>query len=220
MSAAPARCVGAVIAGGAARRFGGASMGLLPVGGVRMFDRVAAALSLASDELLLVANAADAPGWLPGVRTVSDVRTAAGALGGIHAALVHAGAPVLAVAWDMPGVTSGLLRALRAAGEAGDADAVLPASDGPLGVEPLCAWYAPSCLPAIERRLDAGDRRAGAWLADVRTTVIPLVAVTRFGPVERQFANVNTPDDLRALDRIIGFGAADAGASDAAEASA
>jgi molybdopterin-guanine dinucleotide biosynthesis protein A len=115
---------------------------------------------------------------------------------------VHAGEPVLVVAWDMPGVTGALLRALRDEGERAGADAVVPWSDGPLGFEPTCAWYAPACVPAIERRLDAGDRRAAAWLADVRTVVLDEDRVRGFGDPRRLFANVNTPDDLAALESM------------------
>ena len=69
-------------------------------------------------------------------------------------------------------MTPALLRALRATGDAGDADAVVAWSAGPLGFEPACVWLAPRCAAAIEQRLDHGDRRAGAWLADVRTHVL------------------------------------------------
>ena len=117
---------------------------------------------------------------------------------------------MIAVAWDMPGVTGALLQALRESGDRGDADAVVPWSDGPLGFEPACAWYAPASVAAIERRLDAGDRRASAWLADVRTGVLPEATVRALGDPRRLFANVNTPDDLAALERAIASDAAPA----------
>ena len=113
------RCTGVILAGGDAARFDGQPKGLERVGGARIIDRVALALAGASDALLLVANDPLADGWLPGVRTEPDVRPGAGALGGIHAALVRAGTPVLVVAWDMPFVAGDLLRTLRSLGEAG-----------------------------------------------------------------------------------------------------
>lgn len=190
-------CVGVILAGGGATRFGGRPKGLELVDGVRIIDRVAAALRGAADELLLIANDPGADAWMPGVRTAADVRRGDGALGGLHAALSHAGShAVLVVAWDMPYASEGLLRALRAAGERGY-EAVVPESEtSGRGVEPLCAWYGPSCLPAIERRLDAGDRRVVSFFADVRVAHLPAAEVSQYGDPARIFFNVNRPDDL------------------------
>jgi molybdopterin-guanine dinucleotide biosynthesis protein A len=191
------KCVGVILAGGGARRFGGQPKGLQVVEGARIIDRVAGALREAADELLLVANDADAHRWLPLVRMAPDVRLGEGALGGLHAALSHAdGSAVLVVAWDMPFVPGGLLRALRTLGEAG-ADAALPDSAlSGRGVEPLCAWYGPACLAAITRRLEAGDRRAVSFLDDVRVATLPAADVSHWGDPARIFFNVNSPDDL------------------------
>ncbi|MHB0962434.1 MAG: molybdenum cofactor guanylyltransferase [Gemmatimonadaceae bacterium] len=189
--------MGVILAGGGATRFGGKPKGLELVDGVRIIDRVAAALRGAADELLLIANDPGADAWLAGVRTAADVRRGEGALGGLHAALSHAdGHAVLVVAWDMPYASEGLLRALRAAGERGY-EAVVPESEtSGRGVEPLCAWYAPSCLPAIERCLDAGDRRVVSFFADVRVAHLPAAEVSQYGDPARIFFNVNRPDDL------------------------
>ncbi|MFM8780507.1 MAG: molybdenum cofactor guanylyltransferase, partial [Gemmatimonadota bacterium] len=83
-------CTGVILAGGGATRFGGRPKGLELVAGERIIDRVARALRMVTDDLLLVANAPDAARWLPGVRTVADVRLGEGALGGLHAALTCA----------------------------------------------------------------------------------------------------------------------------------
>lgn len=190
-------CVGVILAGGEATRFGGEPKGLRLVEGRRIIDRVADALRAAADELLLIANRPDAISWLPGVRIAADLRPGCGALGGIHAALAHA-APhsVLVVAWDMPYANSALLRALRTRGESGW-DAVVPESTtSGRGVEPLCAWYAPSCLPAIERRLDAGERMAVSFLEEVRTARLSRDDVLQWGEPAHLFWNVNVPEDL------------------------
>lgn len=190
-------CVGIILAGGGATRFGGLPKGLQIVEGKRIIDRVAAALGEAADELLLVANDPEAAAWLPGVRTAPDVRPGEGALGGLHAALAHArGSSALVVAWDMPFVDPGLLRALRALGEAGADVAVAESETSGRGVEPLCAWYGPSCLAAIERRLDAGDRRVVGFFEDVRVARLPAAEVSQYGESARIFFNVNFPSDL------------------------
>jgi molybdopterin-guanine dinucleotide biosynthesis protein A len=169
------------------------------VGGRRVIDRVADALRGATDELLLIANDSAARTWLTEVRVAADVRTNCGSLGGIHAALVRAGHPVLVVAWDMPFVPSGLLRMLRDGGSR--ADAVLPESGSRRGLEPLCAYYSPACVPAIERRLDANDMRVVSFFEDVRVERIPEQVVRQFGDPALLFMNVNTPDDLALAER-------------------
>ena len=192
-------CTGVILAGGAASRYGGRPKGLERVGGRRVIDRVADALREAADELLLIANDPAANSWLPNVRTAPDVRPQLGSLGGIHAAIVRAGQPALVVAWDMPFVPSALLRALRDRGAR--ADAVLPESGSRRGLEPLCAYYSPACVPAIERRLNANDMRVVSFFDDVRVERIPEHEVRRFGDPAILFMNVNTPDDLALAER-------------------
>lgn len=187
-------CTGVIMAGGAATRFGGRAKGLERVGGMRIIDRVAGALRDTTDELLLVANEPGAAAWLPGVRVERDVLEGQGSLGGLHAALHHAGMAVLVVAWDMPFVSPPLLARLRQHGD--DADAVLPESDSRRGVEPLCAFYGPACLPAIERAITAGDRRMIGFLDDVRAHRLPADEVRAYGDPAWMFMNVNAPDDL------------------------
>jgi molybdopterin-guanine dinucleotide biosynthesis protein A len=190
-------CTGVILAGGGATRFNGEPKGLERVDGRRIIDRVAGALRLVTDDLLLIANAADAATWLPGVRTERDVRTGFGALGGLHAALAHAGQDIVLVAWDMPFVSGALLGEMRRVGESEGFDAVLPESDGSRrGVEPLCAWYSHRCLPAVEATLDAGDLRVIGFHDRVRVQRLPLERVSDFGDPARLFANVNTRDDL------------------------
>jgi molybdopterin-guanine dinucleotide biosynthesis protein A len=188
------RCTGVILAGGNASRYGGAPKGLERVGGRRIIDRVAESLAPATDELLLIANDPAAIGWLPGVRCEADVRPGLGSLGGIHAALVHARGPVVIVAWDMPFVPTGLLTALRTAGAS--ADAAVAESGSRRGVEPLCAYYGPACIAAIERRLAVDDRRVIGFFDGVRVARVGADVVATFGDPSIIFMNVNSPDEL------------------------
>ena len=196
-------CTGVILAGGRARRFDGRPKGLEVVGGRRIIDRVAEALRATTDDLLLIANDPDASAWLPGVRTMGDLRQGEGSLGGLHAALSHAAGAVLVVAWDMPFVSTPLLARLRALGEHGH-DAAVAESESRRGVEPVCAWYGPGALDAITRALDRDDRRMIAFLDDVRVARLPLEEVRRFGDPRTLFLNVNTHDDLIEANRIAG----------------
>jgi molybdopterin-guanine dinucleotide biosynthesis protein A len=184
------RVTGVILAGGQATRFGGQPKGLELVRGIRIIDRVVAALRAVADELLLVANQPEASTWLPGIRTVGDVRPGFGSLGGIYSALVHAkGQPVLVVAWDMPFVAPGVLDELRKAGA--DADVVVFESRSTRGVEPLCAFYGPTCIAPIERQIDRGDLRVVGFFERVRVVRLPPPAEP-----DKTFMNVNTPSDL------------------------
>lgn len=205
---------GAVLAGGAASRYGGEPKGLLELGGQRILDRVVAAVTRAVGEPpLLVANAAAAPTWRPDLRTVPDARPNCGSLGGIYTALVSGPAdPVLCVAWDMPFVSAALLGGLITEAAAGVYDAFLPESDGRRGVEPLCAVYGPACAPAIAHSLDSGDFRAIGFHRAVRVGHMALATVRQFGEPSRLFFNVNSPADLvRAEELWTGGSGADDG---------
>jgi molybdopterin-guanine dinucleotide biosynthesis protein A len=200
---------GAVLAGGAARRYGGTPKGLLTVGGRRILDRVVDTVqSVTGAPPLLIANAPDSASWRPDLQTIADVRPGFGTLGGIYTALTagpaEGGEPVLCVAWDMPFVTTALLRALvdRMPDRGGQYDAVLPESSGKRGLEPLCAVYGPACAAAIARRLESGDLKAISFHADVRVGIVPLAQVRGFGDPDELFFNVNTPDDLARAEAL------------------
>jgi molybdopterin-guanine dinucleotide biosynthesis protein A len=100
----------------------------------------------------------------------------------------------------MPFVTPELVRAHGAG--LGEWDAFLPESDGPRGVEPLCAAYGPACGPAIAASLKTGDLRATGFHQAVRAGRLPLAAVRRLGDPARLFFNVNTADDLARADAL------------------
>src|SRR5881394_1724078 len=177
---------GAVLAGGAGRR---------------ILDRVVEAVAAVTGAPpLLIANDPDAASWRPDLTTIPDARPGLGSLGGIYTAVAAGAEPVLCVAWDMPFVNEGLLRALKNGAAAWDA--FLPESDNRRGVEPLCAVYGPACRAAIERRLDAGDLKAIAFHADVRVGILPLQEVRRFGAPDELFFNVNTPEDLDRAEAV------------------
>lgn len=192
---------GAVLAGGAASRFGGRAKGLERVGGERILDRVVAALLAATGTLpLLVANDPEASSWRSDLRVVPDMVPGAATLGGLYTAVVQAPAPVVCVAWDMPFVEPALLRAL--ARGLTEADACLPASAGPRGVEPLCAAYGPGCAGPMAAALSRRDFRAIAFHGGVRVAILPDPVVRGFGDPDRLFFNVNSADDLRRANSL------------------
>lgn len=185
----------AIIAGGEATRMDRAPKGLLEVGGRRIIDRLVDVMVEAFDDLpILVANAPDAEAWRPDLEVVRDLIEGAGPLGGLYTAVAHEPGPIVVVAWDMPFVTAPLLK--RLAGGLEWFDAFLPESDGPRGVEPLCAGYRSGAAEAMERAIEGGRFELISWHHAVRVGRLPLEEVRAFGDPEHLFFNVNTPEDL------------------------
>jgi molybdopterin-guanine dinucleotide biosynthesis protein A len=196
--------LGAVIAGGLSSRFG-SPKALTTVGGERVVDRVSAALhaALDHDRIVCIANDPEIAAAI-GLPSRADVITGIGALGGVHAALLWARERgcngVLAAGCDMPFLSPALLRALLA--HTVGADAVLPASAGPRGVEPLCAWYGTACSAAIEAAVHAGNTRMIGFHDRVRVFRLPLEEVKQYGDPSRMFMNLNTPADRAEAERL------------------
>lgn len=190
--------LGVVLAGGESSRYG-APKALATVGGVRIVDRVIAALRRVVDDVVISANE---PALFDDLAlpTFPDALPDLGPLGGIYTALHRArdaGHPgILAVACDMPFPSIELLTALRRrAFGAEPQDVVLPASAGPRGVEPLFAAYRITCIPAIDGALADGDRRMIGFHERVAVGTIPLEEVASHCDPARAFLNVNTPQD-------------------------
>jgi molybdopterin-guanine dinucleotide biosynthesis protein A len=166
------------------------------VGGERILDRVAQALTAATETSpLLIANAAEAAKWRPDLRVIRDAIRDCGSLGGIYTALSACEAPVLVMAWDMPFVPVELLTELVERSD--DYDAFLPESSGPNNyVEPLCAVYKPICLDAIREQLVDEDFRASGFLDSVNLGTLSREEVERYGDPDTLLFNINTPTDL------------------------
>ena len=181
--------VGVVLAGGASRRMG-ADKARLAIGGESLAARAAARLAAVVEE---VAVADRGRGLVPGLRSLEDGAGAGPAAGILGAAAAFPGRPLLILACDLPGVPAELLRELaRTAG----ADAAVPRHAG--GIEPLAALYGPAALRALAERSAAGrwslwDLAAAPGLA---VRYLEGEELARFGPVERLFANLNTPEEL------------------------
>ena len=183
-----------MLAGGVSRRLG-RDKALVVAGGESLAARAARKLHTQSGEVI----AADGGrGVVPGVPSVADGSGKGPVAGVLGAASARSGHPLLVLACDLPEVPVPLLAALL--GEKGsgreDADWVVPRWGGRL--EPLCAFYAPSALAALARRVEEG-RFAPHELAEESGLSIRFLEdaeLARFGPPERLFLNLNTPDDL------------------------
>ena len=191
------------MAGGQARRFDGAPKGLAIVDEERIADRVLAALRGATDRQFVVSNHPEADDWFPKLRVVSDDTPGLGPLAGIETALRAAkGSSIIVVAWDMPFVSTPLLRGMRAVGETG-APAVVPVHGSPPVVEALCAFYSAEALAVCSELLVRGERRAAALVDALPAAVrIPERVLAEHGEIGRLFLSVDTPEALAAIGGI------------------
>jgi molybdopterin-guanine dinucleotide biosynthesis protein A len=203
--AAPDTPLGAILAGGASRRFG-SHKALAKVGGPTIVERVRDAMEAAVGGAVLITNE---PGLFAGLglRSRPDVYPGAGPVAGIQAALRWAedeGRPgALVAACDMPFLDPGALRLFldlaRAVVLSSDAVAVRT-DDGKR--PPLCAYFSVCCLPSVERVLAGDDRSVRALLSSVATAWVPMEDIARFRDPATMFFNVNTPDNLRHAEQI------------------
>jgi molybdenum cofactor guanylyltransferase len=134
--------------------------------------------------------------------TVADILPGCGPLGGIHAALTHSRAELnLMLAVDMPFASGDLLEFLLS--KAAESAAVVTVARIGRGLQPLCAVYRPAFAPIAEQALRAGTYKIDAAFAGVSMHVIGEPELAGAGFSEKDFFNVNTPDDRRTAADLI-----------------
>ena len=190
---------GFILAGGASSRMG-RDKSSLRLGGRTFVERVAAALSQVTERVSVVSSRHE--GECSGLPVVRDVFADAGALGGIHSALLQARAPWAAVvSCDLPFVTGELLA--RLVSYAAGVEAVAPVQ-GDGRPQPLCALYARGpCLEISERLLRAGELRPRVLLKQVGTFWVEFEMLADLAGRELFFRNVNTPADYEEARRAL-----------------
>ena len=188
-------CTGVLVAGGRARRLGGAAKGFLRLQGESVAARSLALFRRLFDEVLVVAN--DPEPWRAlGVPVVPDAIPGKGAPGGVHAGLRASRAGwIFAAACDMPFLAEEPIRHLAAL--RGEAPAVVVAWER--GLEGMHAFWSREALPTVERMLRDGDPSLREIAAAVGARIVPEPEWRLVDPEGRSFENANTPEDLRRL---------------------
>lgn len=184
MSRAPV--AGAVLTGGASRRMG-RDKALLPVDGVAMAARVAAALRDAGCSPVTAIGGDRSGLEALGLAVVDDPWPGEGPLGGILAALGAAEEAVVVVACDLPWLDAATVtRVVAAEGIDLERTDVVVASSGRR--EPLCARWQPSARDTLRRAFADGERAVHRAMAMLR------VAEVAVDP--HRVADADTPEDL------------------------
>lgn len=224
MTAGTGRVAAAILAGGRARRMGGAVKPLLvvgphaapasghaggaPTGARRILDRQLDLLQpLFGAVALVVADERARTEFVglglvgrPGVDVICDrPGPGLGPLAGLDAALAWLPSgfdSVVCVGGDMPALDANLLRAVRDTGPG--SGAVVPRWSR--GMEPLCARYARALGVRTAAALASGVRALHRFVEQVATTeevtFIEEPRLRALDPDLRSFINVNTPEDL------------------------
>lgn len=191
--------IGAVLAGGQARRMGGGDKCLLPVLGRPILAHIVERLSPQCGYLLLNANGDPARFAAFGLPVVADEgENRAGPLAGLLAALDHAAAirpqarDVLTVPGDTPFLPRDLRARLEAARRETGAAIACAASGG--RTHPVVALWPVGLRSDLRRALAEGERAVARFARRY-----PL-AIAEWPAEPDPFHNVNTPGDLAAAE--------------------
>ncbi len=188
MSAPPKRStpLGAVLAGGAAARLGGAKA-TVELAGRPLISYPVEALAQAGITAVVVAKAGSPLPQL-GVELVIEPDEPLHPLAGVGAALRHAGTHgALVLPCDAPFVSPMLLRVLASA-----TSTTAVRAGG--RIHPLIAFYSPDSRERLEQAVAAGDS-ATAALESLEPEWIEAN--------ERETFNVNTPEDLALAEDLL-----------------
>ena len=194
-------------AGGESRRMG-RSKATVPFAGRPLICRLVERLAPVADELIITTNEAPNLAFLHDmypdldIRLVPDAYNERGALPGMYTALSAAQNPYVAVvACDMVFASARLVVAEALAMHESGADVVAPHNKH--GFEPLHAMYRKeTCMPAVHRRADRGEKRVQSFFDDPELTVLPYTQdkVLEVEPRGGCFINANTPEELARIE--------------------
>lgn len=179
----------------------GQDKAFLPFMGETLLERVMSRVAPLADELLVVTNNPER--YLEfEVPLFQDVLPGRGALGGLLTALSVAQFPtVIVVACDMPFVNSRILTAAYDRLQSQKADVVIPQLNQ--GYEPFHAVYlSETCLPAVQKALDLGERRLVSWFPLVNVVPLDEEELLQYDPLQIAFWNLNTKEDLKRAEKF------------------
>jgi molybdopterin-guanine dinucleotide biosynthesis protein A len=195
--AAREQVTGVILAGGKATRMGGVDKGLVPINGRPMIAWVIDALLPQVADVLINANRSRDRYSEFACSVVddgdSDFR---GPLAGMASGMRAAGTPYIAVVpCDSPLIGGELVQRLYAA-VASSGSPIAAAHDGER-LQPVFAVLSCDLLDDLAGYLDEGERKIDRWYARHGYESVD------FSDVAESFANINAPDDKRALEQAL-----------------
>lgn len=194
-------------AGGESKRMG-TSKALVSFMGRPLIQHMIERMLPVADELVITTNEAEKLAFLldeypqVDIRLVPDVMDRRGALPGLLTALQAATYSYVAlVACDMVFASPRLVAAECAEMNVTQADIVVPVNKH--GFEPLHAVYRrEACLDVVRRSIDQGEARLQSFYHELNVQEFPMSRVLAAEPQGGCFINVNTPEELAAVERL------------------
>jgi molybdopterin-guanine dinucleotide biosynthesis protein A len=189
---------GVILAGGEGRRMDGRDKGLVPLLGRPMVEYALHALRPQVHSLFINANRSRDDYARFGLPLVGDEFPGFnGPLAGMASCLRVVSTPwMVTVPCDSPLLPADLVARLGAAVTGAKADIGM-AHNGER-TQPVFALLRATLLDSMLEFLAAGERKIDRWFARHRT------AIADFSDTPQAFLNVNTPDELQELERLIG----------------
>lgn len=188
----PERITGLVLAGGLGRRMGGVDKGLSLLGGEPLVEHIIRRLAPQVGQLIINANQNHDIYAGFGYPVVGDrIEGHAGPLAGLEAGLAACTTPyLLTVPCDSPLLPADLVSRLAACLTAHKASIAVARTGEQL--HPVFSLIRSDELPELQAFINAGGRRMEAGLRRLCWAPCP------FDDCPEAFANINTPDELRA----------------------
>lgn len=183
---------GVILAGGRSLRMG-RDKATLELFGKSLFARTLAMMRSIFTRILIAGDRPDLAS--PDVPYVPDTFPGS-ALGGLHGGLSAAATPWVFVApcdlaYPDPELVRFILR------HKNGCDIVVPRT--PEGFEPVFALYHKNCLPVMEQMLSRGDYRIYDFYGQLRVRYLDEEILP--ADWQRSLTNLNTPEDLRRIDK-------------------
>jgi molybdopterin-guanine dinucleotide biosynthesis protein A len=189
-------------AGGKSSRMG-SNKALLPLCGRPLITHVIDSFSNSTDDLIIISPKIAELETL-GYPVYEDITAGIGPLMGLYTGLYYSKHEAVAVvACDMPFASYLLIQEETRLLADLKYDVVLPVINGKS--EPLHAVYSRNnCLRAIENGLIKGMQRLIEWHPEVKVYEMGEVEIKHFDPLGLAFFNINTPEDIKKAEEIIG----------------
>jgi molybdenum cofactor guanylyltransferase len=188
---------GVILAGGKATRMGGVDKGLVPIKGRPMIAWVIDALRPQVADVLINANRSRDSYSEFGCPVVDDGdKDFRGPLAGMASGMRAARTPYIAVVpCDSPLIGEELVRRLYAAAQSSGSP-IAAVHDGER-LQPVFALLSCELLDDLAGYLDEGERKIDRWYARHGYERVD------FSDVAESFANINAPDDKRAVEESL-----------------
>lgn len=191
---------GLILAGGRAQRMGGIDKGLIPFHGKALIESAISRLKPQVSTILINANRSITKYSHYGYPVLMDeTPDFSGPLAGFSVGLKHCKTPYLLTSpCDSPLLPTDLAIRMAAQLEGHDLELVFASSkeeDGKIWAQPVFCLMKSSLQDSLGTFLSKGDLKIDRWFKELRSGTVVFEN-------PQAFANVNTPEELAALEKV------------------